>query len=33
MIGKPERKRPQRRPMTFWVNIKTDLKEKGGMIW
>jgi hypothetical protein len=27
VIGKPERNRPLKRPMTFWTNIKTDLKE------
>jgi hypothetical protein len=29
VIGTPERKIQFRRPMTFWLNIKTDLKEMG----
>jgi hypothetical protein len=36
LVGKPERKRPLRRPRCRWVdNIKMDLKrtEWGGMDW
>jgi hypothetical protein len=36
LVGKPERKRPLRRPRRRWVdNIKIDLREIGwdGMYW
>jgi hypothetical protein len=36
LVGKPERKRPLRRPRRSWVdNIKTDLREIGwdGVDW
>jgi hypothetical protein len=34
LVGKPEGKRPQRRPRRRWVdNIKMDLVEIGGVVW
>jgi hypothetical protein len=35
LVGKPERKRPLRRPRLRWENIKLDLQEVGcgGVNW
>jgi hypothetical protein len=34
LVGKPEGKRPLRRPIRRWVdNIKTDLRERERMGW
>jgi hypothetical protein len=33
LIGKPEEKRPLGSPRHRWFHIKTDLKDKDGMVW